>query len=83
MSEGNGNTPGPIEAMEEAAKIQAMAMALATRFGLDTADGKLAERPILMLVFMVENLLDRVELLEEISDIKQKGPEGGVLLLKD
>ena len=64
----------PEGAVQEAAMIRAMAEALANRFGLDTADGKLLDRPILCLVFMCEQLLDRVELLEEINDIKhQKG----------
>ena len=75
MSENGGDTPNsPDAALQEAQMIRAIAEALATRFGLDLADGKLMERPILMLLFMCENLLNRVELLEEINDIKHERP---------
>ena len=74
MSDGNGETPLPAaEALAEANQIRAIAEALANRFGLDLADGALMDRPILCLLFMCENLLDRVELLEEINDIKHEG----------
>jgi len=66
--EGNGGDP----AVDEAAMIRAMAEGLANRFHLDTSDGKLLDRPILCMVFMCEQLLNRVELLEEVLQIKQK-----------
>ena len=64
------------EAVAEATLIRAIAENLAIRFGLDLADGKLMERPILMLLFMAENLLNRVELLEELQDIKVELSKG-------
>jgi hypothetical protein len=64
VSNGNGDTPLEPE-INEAAMIRAIAEALATRFGLDTADGKLMDRPILMLLFMCEQLLNRAESMEE------------------
>jgi hypothetical protein len=63
MAEGNGDKP--LNEVNEAAMIRAIAEALATRFGLDTADGKLMDRPILCLLFMCEQLLNRAESMEE------------------
>ena len=72
----SGNNGGTDEAVAEAAMIRALAEALATRFGLDLADGKLMDRPILCLLFMCENLLNRVELIEDVLEIKQlKNPD--------
>jgi len=72
---GPANDPN-MGAEEEAAMIRAIAEALARRFELDLADGKLMDRPILCLLFMCENLLNRVELIEEILEIKQlKNPD--------
>ena len=50
---------------EEVQMIRAIAEALALRVGLDLADGKLMERPVLLLLFICENLLDRIKLLED------------------
>jgi hypothetical protein len=66
----------PIGAEEEAAMIQAIAGAMANRVGLDMGDGKLLKRPFLLLLFLCENLLDRIELLEEVSSIKHKKGNG-------
>ncbi len=61
----------PLEgAIEETAMIRAMAEGVATRVGLDLADGKLLDRPFLLLLFLCENILDRLELLEKVQDIK-------------
>jgi hypothetical protein len=65
---GNGNDDAVSKQESEAAMIRAMAEALAMRFGLDTNDGTLLDRPILCMVFMCEQLLNRVELLETIMD---------------
>lgn len=64
MSNGNGDVPLEPE-VNEAAMIRAIAEALAARFGLDTAEGKLMDRPVLMLLFMCEQLLNRAESMEE------------------
>ncbi len=72
---GNGGGKG----VDEAAMIKAIAENLAIRFGLDLADGKLLERPVLMLLFMNENLLNRVELLEDILEIKKQAAEAKVI----
>jgi len=69
------------QAVQEAAMIRAIAENLALRFGLDLVDGKLMERPVLMLLFMNENLLNRVELLEEvINRIKKEADPNRILL---
>ncbi len=60
------NAKGVAAALAEAGQIQEVARKLAKRIGLDTADGVLLERPNLMFLFMIENLLDRIELLEEV-----------------
>jgi len=73
---------GADEALQEAQMIKALAEALALRFHLDLADGKLMDRPILCLLFMCENLLNRVELLEDILEIKQlrdPDPPGSII----
>jgi hypothetical protein len=64
VSNGNGDVPLEPE-VNEAAMIRAIAEALAARFGLDTAEGKLMDRPVLMLLFMCEQLLNRAESMEE------------------
>lgn len=68
-SPGNGGD----KEIQETVMIRAIAEALANRFGLDLADGKLMDRPILCLLFMVENILDRVELLESVYEEVRKG----------
>ena len=62
--------------IEETAMIRAMAEAVANRVGLDLADGKLLDRPFLLLLFLCENILDRLELLEKIQDIKHTKGNG-------
>lgn len=74
MSGEIGSTPD--QAVEETAMIRAMAEAVANRVGLDLADGKLLDRPFLLLLFLCENILDRIELLEDILEIKQKKGNG-------
>lgn len=59
---GDGGTVGVLER-----EIQARAEALANRIGLDFV----ASQPTLMLVLMIENILDRVETLEEIYPLIQ------------
>lgn len=76
---GNGGEQTNDQALQEAAMIKAIAENLAQRFGLDLADGKLMERPILMLLFMNENLLNRLELLEEIAGIKEQAKKAGIV----
>lgn len=71
----NGENENVDAAIAEATMIRGIAEALATRFGLDLADGTLMDRPILCLLFMCENLLDRVELLEEIAGYKEEESE--------
>ncbi len=68
----------PTTSEEETQMIRAMAEGIANRVGLDMADGKLLDRPFLLLIFLCENILDRIELLEEINNIKQgtKGSNG-------
>ncbi len=61
-----------LEAMGQEDVARAVAEKIATRIGIDTADGVLMEHPMLMLLFMIENILDRTELLEEINGIKHK-----------
>lgn len=65
-----------ISAEEEAPLVRAMAEAMANRVGLDMAEGKLLERPFLLLLFLHENMLDRIELLEEVQDIKHTKGNG-------
>ena len=65
-----------LEAMGNEDIARAVAEKIATRMGLDTADGSLLGHPMLMLLFMIENLLDRIALLEEVATIKQKGGNG-------
>jgi len=71
----NGGQQTNDDAVQEAAMIRAIAENLAIRFGLELVDGKLMDRPILMLLFMNENLLNRVELLEDILEIKKQKVE--------
>jgi hypothetical protein len=66
----------PIAAEEEAAMIRAMAGGIANRVGLDMGDGKLLDRPFLLLLFLCENILNRVELLEEVHKIKHEKGNG-------
>lgn len=75
MSNGGGNGPTPRGPAAEVDFIQEVARKLGTRIGLDMADGKLLERPNLMLLFMIENILDRLDLLEEIYKQIQEGQE--------
>ena len=63
---GNGPTKGAGQAVMEVHQIQEIAKKLAERIGLDMGDGVLINRPNLMFLFMIENLLDRIEALEEI-----------------
>lgn len=72
----SGELGGPIGGEEETVMIRAMAEAIANRVGLDLADGKLLDRPFLLLLFLCENILDRIELLEEIQDIKHEKGNG-------
>jgi len=65
-----------VETAEEAIMVRAMAEAIANRVGLDMADGKLLARPFLLLLFLCENILDRLELLEKIQDIKHTKGNG-------
>ncbi len=77
-----GAPPNP--AIEETAMIRAMAEAIANRVGLDMSDGKLLDRPFLLLLFLCENILDRLELLEEINNIKHEkgnGDDSGTIQL--
>jgi len=69
-----GNPENPV--VEETAMIRAMAEAIANRVGLDMSDGKLLDRPFLLLLFLCENLLDRIELLEEVNNIKHEKGNG-------
>jgi len=66
------NIEQPPTSEEETQMIRAMAEGIANRVGLDMADGKLLDRPFLLLIFLCENILDRLELLEEINEIKHK-----------
>lgn len=70
------STPENLDAMGSEDVARAIAEKISSRIGIDTADGELMNHPILALLFMIENLLDRVELLEEINTIKQKGGNG-------
>jgi len=77
----SGEIGGPandpvVGAEEEAAMIRAMAGGIASRVGLDMGDGKLLDRPFLLLLFLCENILDRLELLEEIAEIKKTKGNG-------
>jgi len=63
-------------AVEETQMIRAMAEGVANRVGLDMSDGKLLDRPFLLLLFLCENILDRLELLEEVNNIKQTKGNG-------
>jgi hypothetical protein len=65
-----------VETAEETALIRAMAEAIANRVGLDLADGKLLARPFLLLLFLCENILDRLELIEEVHKIKHSKGNG-------
>ena len=71
-----GPTTDPVNPEEEAAMIQAIAGAMANRVGLDMGDGKLLKRPFLLLLFLCENILDRLELLEEVHKIKHEKGNG-------
>jgi hypothetical protein len=53
-----------------------MAGGIANRVGLDMGDGKLLDRPFLLLLFLCENILNRVELLEEVHKIKHEKGNG-------
>lgn len=75
----NGGQQTNDQAVQEAAMIRAIAENLAMRFGLELADGKLMDRPILMLLFMNENLLNRIELLEDVLEIKKQASEAKVI----
>jgi hypothetical protein len=77
MSGELGGPPNdPITGPEETAMIRAMAEAIAIRVGLDMADGKLLDRPFLLLLFLCENILDRLELLERVHEIKHEKGNG-------
>ena len=60
------------KAIEGETIARAIAEKIAARVGIDTVDGTLMDHPMLAVLFMVENLLDRVELLEEVNEIKHK-----------
>ncbi len=72
----SGNKDDLLNAEEENKMIQAIAGAMANRVGLDMGDGKLLKRPFLLLLFLCENILDRLELLEEVHKIKHSKGNG-------